>query len=223
MPRTPLYDLPFPDEYSAADVPVDVEALARRIDQLAGMFFPGDLKMSAAEAPPPGWLLCDGREVARDAYAALFEAIGTRHGGGDGSTTFNLPAYRGRMPIGAGQGPGLADRPLGGAGGAETHTLSVAELASHPHGVSDPTHAHSVADPTHAHWSNAGLPFFDSRVQWRFSGNDIPLGHSGGTAFGGVGVGIYGAYTGVSVNPAGGNGAHNNMPPFVAVNFFIKT
>lgn len=86
---------------------------------------------------PTNWLLCDGSAVNRTTYAKLFTAISTAYGTGDGSTTFNLPDLRGRTPIGV---DGAANRitsastnganadTLGGVGGAETHTLTTAQL-----------------------------------------------------------------------------------------------
>lgn len=68
---------------------------------------------------PVGWLLCDGRTVSRTTYPQLFASIGTAFGGGDGSTTFNLPDLRGRTIIGAGAGPSLTARALGDDGGEE--------------------------------------------------------------------------------------------------------
>lgn len=84
-----------------------------------------------------GWLLCDGSEVSRTTYAALFNAIGTRHGAGDGSTTFTLPDRRGRSGMGAGSGAGgLTNRDINDLDvGEETHVQTVAELAAHDHEV----------------------------------------------------------------------------------------
>lgn len=87
----------------------------------------------AGAAAPAGWLLCNGAAVSRVTYAALFAAIGTTFGVGDGTTTFNVPDCRGRSPVGAGQGSGLTNRALASTGGEETHQLSAAELASHTH------------------------------------------------------------------------------------------
>ena len=84
---------------------------------------PGDLKAHAGGAVEEGWLLADGSEASRAGDAALFAAIGTRWGAGDGATTFNLPDYTDRMILGA-----SATRPVGTAGGAAEHTLTVAEI-----------------------------------------------------------------------------------------------
>ncbi|MBM3556935.1 MAG: hypothetical protein FJX47_15435 [Alphaproteobacteria bacterium] len=84
---------------------------------------------------PSGWLDCDGSAISRSTYAALFTALGTTWGAGDGSTTFNLPDLRGRTAIGAGTGSGLSARTLGATGGAETHVLTVPEIPPHTHQI----------------------------------------------------------------------------------------
>jgi microcystin-dependent protein len=91
---------------------------------------PGDLKATWLTAAPAGWLLCDGAAVSRTTYAALFAEISTSAGPGDGSTTFNVPDYRGRvfvMPDGA-AGRLSANDARGGGGGEEKHTLIQTEL-----------------------------------------------------------------------------------------------
>lgn len=105
----------------------------------------------AGSAAPTGWLLCYGQAVNRTTYAALFAAIGTNYGTGDGSTTFNLPDMRGRVAGGKDDmggsaanrlttaGSGVNGATLGAAGGAETHTLSVAQMPAHSHAVSGAT------------------------------------------------------------------------------------
>lgn len=82
-----------------------------------------------------GWLYCDGREVSRTTYATLFNAVGTIHGAGNGTTTFNLPDGRGRSLIGSGVGDGLSvfrdvNSPYVGE---ETHIQTEAEMAPHVH------------------------------------------------------------------------------------------
>lgn len=87
----------------------------------------------AGSAAPTGYLVCDGAEVNRTTYAALFAIIGTTWGVGNGTTTFNVPDLRGRTVIGVGTGAGLTARALAALVGEENHQLSIAELAAHDH------------------------------------------------------------------------------------------
>lgn len=82
------------------------------------------------DAPPTGWFLCNGGTKSRTTYAGLFAVIGTTYGVGDGTTTFNLPQFDGIFPVGAGE-----TYAVGETGGENTHVLTIAELASHDHGV----------------------------------------------------------------------------------------
>lgn len=77
--------------------------------------------------------MCDGSAVSRTTYATLYSIIGTTYGIGDGSTTFNVPDFRSRSVLGAGQGAGLTLRNRGSIGGAETHTLITTEIPAHTH------------------------------------------------------------------------------------------
>lgn len=86
-----------------------------------------------------GWLLCDGSEVSRTTYATLYAQIGTRYGAGNGTTTFTLPDFRGRSPMGAGAGTGLTNRDINTLTlGEETHTMTENELVAHTHSWSGP-------------------------------------------------------------------------------------
>src|SRR5215831_1284426 len=110
------------------DVSIATTAFVRRVLP-AGVIVP----FAGAAAPSTEWLMCDGAAVSRATYAALFTAIGTVYGAGDGSTTFNVPNLQGRVPVGKDTG---TFTPLGKTGGEQTHVLTVGELAQHSHGGS---------------------------------------------------------------------------------------
>jgi microcystin-dependent protein len=109
------------------------------ISQYAPLYAPevptGTILSFASSVAPSGYLLCDGAAVSRTTYAALYSLVGNLYGSGDGSTTFNVPDLRGRVAMGAGQGAGLENRVLANTHGTETHTLSIAEMPSHTHGL----------------------------------------------------------------------------------------
>lgn len=129
----------------------------------------------AGTMAPAGYLVCDGSPVSRSAYPYLFSVIGTTWGGGDGSTTFNLPNLQRRVTIGAGgtqvSGPGVN---VGNVGGEETHTLITSEIPSHGHGVNDPTHVHGVNEAPHTHVLND--PGHGHQVQDPSHSHAIPPG-----------------------------------------------
>ena len=92
----------------------------------------GEVRMFAGNFAPRTWALAQGQLLPISQYTALFSLIGTTYGG-DGVTTFALPDFRGRSPVGTGHGPGLSDIRLGQLGGAESVTLTVAQMPSHTH------------------------------------------------------------------------------------------
>lgn len=158
-------------------------------DRLSGEWKPGlpvaagDVKWSASNVVPPGrWLLADGAAVSRTDYAELFTAIGTIHGAGNGSTTFNLPNLSGKLVIGAGTDA------LGSTGGARTHTLTVAEMPGH-------THPQNVS----AAFGGAGV-----RTDYDADAASDPFPQ------------------GINTGSTGGGGAHNNMPPYIALWGYIR-
>lgn len=175
----------------------------------------GEVKAFPIDTPPQGWLLCYGQAVSRTTYAALFAVIGTRFGAGDGGSTFNLPDLRGRVMVGRDDmggpaanrvtigGSGVNGAVVGSAGGAQTHTLSVAQIPPHPHGVNDPGHFHSGAA--------------DSRTPGVNYPGVGPNPFFAGTTSTGQ------SYTGITIQEAGGGQAHNNMQPSIIMNFIIRT
>lgn len=106
----------------------------------------GTIQMWPTTSAPTGYLLCAGSAVSRTTYAALFAVIGTTFGSGDGSTTFNLPNYADRFPIGT----GTIAASIGATGGTKD-----AVVVSHTHTITDPGHLHSIA-PTASGTSQAG-------------------------------------------------------------------
>lgn len=99
----------------------------------SGDTFPiGAISEYAGATAPTNWLICDGSAISRTTYADLFNVIGTRYGTGDGSTTFNLPDLRGRVPVGK-DGNDTDFDTLGNTGGEKKHTLTIAEMPSHQH------------------------------------------------------------------------------------------
>lgn len=110
----------------------------------------GSITGYGGTSAPSGWLLCDGSAISRTTYASLFSAIGTTFGVGDGSSTFNIPDARGRVIVGkddmggsaasriTSAGSGITGTTLGATGGAETHTLTEAQMPAHTHTAGNP-------------------------------------------------------------------------------------
>jgi microcystin-dependent protein len=165
--------------------------------QAAGLV--GEIKMWGTASAPTGYLLCDGSSVSTTTYAALFAVIGYTFGGSGAS--FTLPDYRGRMPIGVSGSYALA-----ATGGSANATL-----VSHTH-----TATSVVTDPGHFHNStNNGAT------------NGFGAGAALTNAFNSPGLATASAVTGISVattNSTEGSSATNaNLPPYLAINFIIKT
>jgi microcystin-dependent protein len=153
----------------------------------ANPIFPGALEFSARPDVPAGWLLCNGAAVSRTTFAALFAAIGTAHGSGDGSTTFNLPDYRGQflrmVDGGAGRDPNTSTRTAMAPGGNTGDAVgSIQGGATAPNGL-------AAVDPGHTHpRSNATPPIsVDSTGSTRV---DIYGGSGAGNLTGGATTGI---------------------------------
>lgn len=170
----------------------------------------GTVQMLAG-SPDDGWLVCDGSAVSRATYDRLFAVIGTTFGAGDGSTTFNLPDLRGRVPVGSGQGAGLTNRLLAQTLGEETHMLTITEMPSHNHTVSDPGHAHAerVGNGASA-WITVGGGV----------NNTVQNGTSGSAT---TRITTDSNQTGITINSTGGGAAFNQMQPSLVLNYVIWT
>ncbi len=110
-----------------------------------GGFGPGDIKWTARGSAPAGWLIADGATVSRTTYSALFDAIGTLYGSGDGVNTFTLPDYTGRFMLGSD-----GAHPPGSSGGDERRTLTATQVPKHTH-VIDHDHTAFTTAPGGAH------------------------------------------------------------------------
>ena len=153
----------------------------------------GTIQMWPTTSAPSGYLNCDGTAVSRTTYSALYAVVGTTFGVGDGSTTFNLPNYTNRMPYGT---------TIGATGGSAD-----AVVVSHTHTatVTDPGHNHTVTPVPVA----VGLGLVGGSNAWAYS---TTLTTSTAT-------------TGISVanSTTGSSGTNANLPPYLGINFIIKT
>jgi microcystin-dependent protein len=92
----------------------------------------GEIRWFAGNFAPKSWAFCNGQTVNISSNTALFSILGTTYGG-NGTTNFQLPNFQSRVPVGAGQGPGLSLYSLGQVGGSETVTMTVQQMPSHVH------------------------------------------------------------------------------------------
>lgn len=163
----------------------------------------GSVTQFAGATAPTGWLLCQGQAVSRTTYADLYALIGNTYGAGNGTSTFNLPNLKGRVAVGLDSGQTEFDI-LGETGGAKTHTLTQNEMPSHSHAA--PSGYFYVESPTgsmrrSANINNAGSAGEEGVWRQRIAEQSgEPLG-TGGT---------------------GGNQAHNNLQPYIVLNYIIK-
>jgi microcystin-dependent protein len=172
-----------------------------------GEWEPGDLKLSAATNLPSGWLKCEGQEVLRSTYTALFTAIGITFGEGNKSTTFNVPNYIERVPMGPG-----GTNARGAKLGAATVALTTAQLAKHGHALTDPKHSHTI--PSNTVQAEAG-GWYAKTEGGAFT---QPLND-----FSGTGSALGSSATGITLAESGSGEAHNNIQPSTVCNVWIKT
>ena len=193
----------------------------------------GCIYMYGGSVAPSGFLLCDGSAISRTTYSELFSVIGTTYGVGDGSTTFNIPLMEGRVVIGV-----SVYYALGTAGGTESVTLTEEELPAHYHTIPSHGHTSNIKATTPALGHTITQPAFTYSAP---SGNSVCLGdgygksssvnatrsanlaisnHATASCTKTGSVADCAAFDTVST---GGNNAHDNMQPFVAVNDIIYT
>jgi len=162
--------------------------------------FVGEIEIFGFNFAPQGWALCAGQLLPISQNAALFSLLGTQFGG-DGKSTFALPNLQGAIPVSQGQGPGLTPYNMGETGGTETVTLNINAIPSHAHNVAASSSVNGVGTP------------------------------AAGTALGGTERGKPDVYVatptpGAAMNTnivglAGGGLPHNNMMPYLTLNYCI--
>lgn len=158
----------------------------------------GEIRMFGGTFAPVGWLLCNGQLLPISQYETLYTLIGTTYGG-DGQTTFALPNLQGRIPVHFGQNISTGTTyPLGALGGVETVTLTPNQLAAHTHLAMAQSEVGDVNEPANAVWASSNLK--------QFTATAPNAGMSAGL-----------------LSAAGGSQPHDNMMPFLAVNFIIAT
>jgi microcystin-dependent protein len=166
----------------------------------------GEIKMWPIATPPTGYLICDGSAVSRSTYSALFTIVGTTFGVGNGSSTFNLPDFRDRMPIGAGST--YSANTFGGSADAivvsHTHTASTS--------ISDPGHFHSTT------WNNVN----DFNQGGQAPGAEQYPDDTQGT----FGINTDTKGTGISATTTvvanGSSPTNANLPPYRGIYFIIN-
>ena len=161
--------------------------------------FLAEIRIFPFNFAPKGWAFCDGQILSLSQNTALFSLLGTTYGG-DGKSTFALPNMQGNAPMHYGQGPGLSLHDIGETGGRQTITLLQSEMPAHTHALM----AYNNPPP-----ANAGTP-----------APTLALARSsGGTVYTSLASQVTMNQSGVAL--AGGSQPHNNMMPFLTMNFCI--
>jgi microcystin-dependent protein len=159
--------------------------------------FLAEIRIFPFNFPPRGWAFCDGQLMSISQNTALFSLLGTTYGG-DGKSNFALPNMQGNAPMHPGQGPGLSLHDLGETGGSDTVTLLESEIPAHTHSLNASNSQGTDQSPL----------------------NEMFAGGVGG-------ISLYAApasitqLADVTLAPAGGDQPHNNMMPYLTLNFCI--
>ena len=157
----------------------------------------GEIRMVGFNFAPTGWALCQGQLMAIAENDVLFALIGTTYGG-DGQTTFALPDLRGRVPIHQGQGSGLTNRTIGEAGGQEAVTLTTPQMPVHTHTPSASPNPGTTTSPVGNTWASS-----PSVAAYTNQAANTPMSAQ-------------------ALATVGSGQPHENMAPFLTVNFVIS-
>jgi microcystin-dependent protein len=160
--------------------------------------FVAEIRIVPFNFPPKAWAFCDGQLLPISQNTALFSLLGTTYGG-DGKSTFALPNLQGAAPLHPGQGTGLSQRSLGEIGGAQSVTLLISEMPAHTHTAN----ALGVLSTTAAPSTETGL-----------------ARSVNGAAYANASAGFQTMAPG-ALPPAGGSLPHNNLQPYLTLNYII--
>jgi microcystin-dependent protein len=157
----------------------------------------GEIRMAGFNFAPAGWAFCNGQTMSIADYEALFTLIGTTYGG-DGITTFQLPNLQGRIPFhqGASNGNTMV---IGQLSGSENVMLTPSQIPTHSHSLMANSGNGGQPSPSGGLWAASGLGEFST---------DAPAAAH--------------AMAASAILPTGGSQPHDNMPPFLVVNFIIS-
>ncbi len=156
----------------------------------------GEIRIFAGNFAPLGWMLCQGQLLPIAENTTLFQLIGTTYGG-DGQSTFALPDLQGRVPVHMGTGPGLSSHTIGEQGGAEAVTLTTNQIPAHTHPGQASSAAATASGPAGNVWATGTTtPFSDQAADSHVQA--------------------------AAIQTVGGSQPHDNMVPFLAVNFIIS-
>lgn len=160
--------------------------------------FVAEIRIFPFNFAPRGWAQCNGQLLAISQNTALFSLIGTFYGG-NGTSTFALPNFQGSVPVHQGNGVGLSPYTIGETGGSPTVTLLSNQIPAHSHTFSgDPTSKKELTGVANAAPAGAGSPVYSTAAP------NVVMSPA-------------------MLAPAGGSQAHDNMQPYLALNFCIAT
>ena len=160
--------------------------------------FVGEIRVVGFNFAPVGWALCNGQILPISQNTALFSLLGTFYGG-DGKSNFALPNLQGNAPMHWGSGAGLSQRFIGETGGETAVTLLTSEMPSHSHVPQAGAASNAAAPGTGVIFGGGG---HGKAPAYAPPGSPLPMNDS-------------------AVGAAGGGQPHNNMPPYLTLNFII--
>ena len=160
--------------------------------------FVGEIRMFGGSFAPAGWAMCQGQSMPISENDTLFNLIGTTYGG-DGQETFNLPDLQGRVPLHAGQGPGISQTyQLGEKAGVESVTLTTNQIPIHNHAFLASLDAAGSTDPTNQVIAQTSqIHMFTQDVTNRQMNTS-------------------------ALTPVGGSQPHENLQPYLCITFIIS-